>query len=363
MTINPNLQARFDLGQSKNVWLLGADYSHVTDVGHMFGDYGVVAPVDLLNAPVFPTPYTTPNPASPTFAAYTQENSVYVTKGVYSQLQSTLFDRIHLLGGLRLASINIDYLENYPAAALGAYMPTKYVSDATRVLPRAGAVVDLLPGLSVYGSYSEGMMWTPQTQVAVTIAPETSQESEAGFKVKLGDQLTGTAAVFDIQRQNVPALTGVGVAVLSAQESRGFETDLIWQPNEKWKFLANYGYTDVVFSNSNTGTPKGNTVPGVPRNSGRLWANYAFDGQFKGWNAGAGVYLASSQFVDNANLYKTPGYYTVDAKLSYETANYTASINVKNLTNEKYFVPYAWFGGQVAPGDGRSFYAKIAYKF
>ena len=113
-TINPNLQARFDLGPSQNVWLIGADYSHVTDSGHMFLDSGV-PPVDLLNNPVFPTPFINPNPASPTFYPYYDFHSSYVTEGVYTQLQSTLFDRIHLLGGLRLANIDVNYLENYPA--------------------------------------------------------------------------------------------------------------------------------------------------------------------------------------------------------------------------------------------------------
>lgn len=238
------------------------------------------------------------------------------------------------------------------------------MSDTTRLLPRVGAVVDLVPGLSVYGSFSEGMQATPFTQaVSVNIAPETSKESEAGVKVNVGEQLTGTLAVFDVQRQNVPVTVGVGIAALSAQESRGYEADLIWQPNKNWKLLASYGHTDVVFSNSNTGVPAGNFVPGVPEDSGRVWANYVFDGKLDGLSAGAGVYVASSQFVDTANMYKTPGYYTVDAAISYKWANYTASVDVKNLTGEKYFVPYAWFGGQVAPGAPRSFFAKLAAKF
>lgn len=109
-TINPNLQAWFRLGPTNNVWLTGADYSHVTDRGHMNSDLGV-PPVDLLNSPFFPTPYTDPTPASPTFFSWTDYNAVYVTKGAYTQLQSTIYDRVHILAGVRLASINIDYTE------------------------------------------------------------------------------------------------------------------------------------------------------------------------------------------------------------------------------------------------------------
>jgi iron complex outermembrane receptor protein len=363
-TINPNLQARFHWGPTQNVWLTGADYSRVTDSSHMLTDSGVVPAVDLLNDPVFPTPYRTPNPASPTYYPYFQSNSTYLTEGVYTQLQSTLFDRIHLLGGLRLGRIDIDYLENYPGFAGGAYLPTTFVSDTTKLLPRVGAVVDLIAGLSVYASYSQGMQATPFTQaVATNIAPETSTEREAGVKINLWDQLTGTIAVFDIQRQNVPVTAGVGVVALSAQESRGYEADLLWQWNKNWKVLASYGHTDVVFSDSNMGVPEGNFVPGVPEDSGRVWAYYAFDGRLTGLNLGAGVYIASSQYVDNANIYKTPGYFTVDSAVSYHWLNYTASVDVKNLTGEKYFVPYPWLGRQVAPGAPRSFFAKLSAKF
>jgi iron complex outermembrane receptor protein len=128
--------------------------------------------------------------------------------------------------------------------------------------------------------------------------------------------------------------------------------------------LASYGHTNVVYSDSITGVPQGNKVPGVPEDSGRVWVNYSFDSPaLRGWSAGAGVYVASSQYVDNFNLYQTPGYFTVDAKIGYESEHFRASFNIKNLTGEKYFVPFAWFGGQVAPGDGRAFYGTVAYKY
>ncbi|MBR1219339.1 TonB-dependent receptor [Bradyrhizobium sp. U87765 SZCCT0131] len=363
-TINPNLQARFALGPTRNVWLTGVDYSRVTDRGYMYADLGV-PPVDLLNNPVFPTRYADPDPASATFFPYFDFNSVYVTKGAYTQLQSTIYDRIHLLAGVRVASIHIDYVENYPFG-MGGYSPTPFGSDKTKALPRLGAVVDLIPGLSVYGNYSEGMMATPFTQALNTnIEPETSKQFEGGFKIKVGDHLTGTIAVFDIQRQNIPVTVGVGIGAESAQESKGFETDLIWQPDRNWKVLASYGYTNVVFTDSlNGGIPAGNHPAGVPKNSGRVWVNYAFDSAaLRGWSVGAGIYAASSQYVDTYNQYRTPGYFTIDARVGYETEHFRASLNIKNLTGEKYFVPYAWLGGQVAPGDGRAFYGTLAYRY
>lgn len=53
----------------------------------------------------------------------------------------------------------------------------------------------------------------------------------------------------------------------------------------------------------------------------------------------------------------------MDAKLGYENEKIRAALTVKNLTGEKYYTPYTWFGGQVAPGTPRSIYGQISYKF
>ena len=102
----------------------------------------------------------------------------------------------------------------------------------------------------------------------------------------------------------------------------------------------------------------------VSAHSGRLWAEYKFDASsLPGWSVGAGIFAASSQYVDPANLWKTSGYYTVDAKIGYENDKFRAALTVKNLTGEEYYTPYAWLGGQVAPGAPRSIYGQVAYKF
>jgi len=351
-SVNPNIQARFKSGPTKNVVLLGADYGRSTDRGHMLTDFGVF-PVDLLN-PVFVTPYSDPDPASPFFFPFFDFQNVYKTAGVYGQVQTTLFDRVHLLGGLRWASIDVEYHEN------ALIVPQTFTTSEDKLLPRVGAVVDLVPGLSVYASYSEGMRWAGFNQ-ALEVKPEFSEQREAGLKFNVNDQLSGTVAVFDIDRSNIPVITGGFVAALTDQRARGFETDLVYQPNRNWQVLANYGYTDAEIV---SGASAGAALVEVPKHSGRVWVNYVFEPDvLKGWSVGAGVYAASSQFVDSANIYKTDGYFTVDTKIGYDTEHYSASFNIKNLTGEEYFVPYAWFGGQVAPGADRAYYGSLIYKY
>jgi iron complex outermembrane receptor protein len=357
-TINPNVQAKFEAGPTKNVVLFGADYSRSTDRGRMdtnFGGYfsGLLPELDVLN-PVFTTPYEDPDPSSPFFFPFFIFDTVYKTKGVYSQLQTTLYDRIHLLGGLRWSNIDVEYQEN------ALLVPQTFTVDESKVLPRVGAVVDIFEGFSVYASYSEGMRWAGFNQ-ALDVKPEFSEQREAGFKFNFASQLAGTIAVFDIDRSNIPTITSGFVSALTDQRARGFETDVIWQPNRNWQVLANYGYVDAEIA---SGASAGLKLVEVPAHSGRVWVNYNFEPDvLKGWSVGAGIYAASDQFVDLANVYKTSGYFTVDAKIGYENETYAASLNVKNLTGEEYFVPYAWLGGQVAPGADRAVYGTLVYKY
>ena len=376
-TINPNLQAKFATGPSRNTFMVGLDYSRVKDKGFMTADYlGNMcylmtldpltcppATVDL-NNPSFPIAYTKPGPsAGMEYVPFYDFNNDYVTKGAYAQIQSSLYGRVHLLGGARLANIDIDYTEN-------ASIPSAtYTTTRTKLLPRAGAVVELTRGLSAYASYSQGMRWAGFTTAVSRPEPETSTSLEAGLKANFNDALSGTVSVFDIRRKNVPVTIALGRSGLTEQQSRGFEADLVWQPDRNWSFLGSYGFTDAKFSDSFRGysgqtVPAGNALPFVSRHSGRIWANYKFSPDvLPGWSIGAGAYAASGQYVDNENLWKTGGYYTVDAKIGYEHGGFRAAITAKNLTGEEYYTPYSWLGGQVAPGAPRMIYGQISYAF
>lgn len=367
IAINPTLQAKIDLGPSRNVLLFGADYSHVSENGVMHADtlgtfcfmLGFGCPpstVDLQN-PAFP-PFTMPVPGVGEGVAFFDWDNRYVAKGAYTQVQSTLYDRVHLLLGGRIGALDITYDERalLPAA--------RFKTEETRFLPRAGAVIDILDGFSLYAGYSEGMKWTPFSQTFAEPQPELSKSIDAGFKVNVDDVLTGTLSVFRIDRENVPYQIALNLGGLSDQRSQGIEADLTYQPDLNWRVLASYGYTDAQFESDTPAAPSGNSLAMVPAHAGRLWVNYTFDEtSLPGWSVGSGIYAASSQYVDTQNNWKTDGYFTVDAKIGYEAEGFTAALTVKNLTGEDYYTPYTWFGGQVAPGAPRMVYGQVGYRF
>ena len=357
-TINASALAQFSVGPTKNKLLFGADYSRVADNGYMYGDFNdifTLGYVDLLN-PVYPA-YVEPGPGVNDANVISDGENTYTTAGAYVQLQTSVWDRVHLLAGVRVANLQIDNVS--PA------FDTSSTLSTTKVLPRIGAVVDIFKGLAVYASYSEGMKGNAFVTYVGAPQPEFSDQSEVGLKFDLGAGLTGSMALFEINRTGVPVFTGMASESIGEQRSRGFEADVLWQPNRNWKVLANYAYVDATLMNDIAGVgTAGNQINIVPPNSGRLWVHYSFDpGPLEGWSVGAGLYAASGAYVDLANVYETSSYYTIDASVSYQRQNFKASLTAKNLTGEDYFVPFNYYGGRIAPGDARGVYAKAAWTF
>ena len=53
----------------------------------------------------------------------------------------------------------------------------------------------------------------------------------------------------------------------------------------------------------------------------------------------------------------TPGFVTFDAKLGYDAETWSFALVGKNLANQRYFIPYPFAAGRVAPGEPLSVFA------
>jgi len=349
---NVNAVARFNLGPTRNVILFGADYNRVTDKGYLNAEFADL--VDF-NSPHFPT-YHTP-PGGP-FTTFTHIDNIYRNYGASAQIQSTIYERLHVLAGLRVGTVDINSNE----LTIGSSFHTQ----ETKVLPRVGAVFDLLPGLGIFADYAEGLRPVPFFNGPNAPKPEGSEMWEVGVKLNTSFGLSGTLAFFNLVRTNVPtpSLLIPGTSVQAGeQRSRGFEADLLWQPNANFSLLASYAHISAQVVKDNS-LPVGDVPAGVPTNSGRVWANYRFiDGPMNGLSMGAGLYAASSQAITLPNRWFTPGYVTFDGQVSYEWKNMVFAVSAQNLANRQYYVPYPYLDGRVAPAQGRSVFASIRTRF
>lgn len=394
VSITSNVMAKFDYGPTRNKLLIGGDFNRVWDRGYMAGanatppDPNIKAILDLFGmgafASFYPTlidyrfpsfpPFVYPLPGQDGYAVFSNINNTYQNAGATVQLQSTIFERLHILAAGRLAFIDIQSEE----AAFTP--PNRFNSSHTQFLPRVGAVFDVTDWLSVFGSYSQGLRPVTFFNGAGGVAPkpEGSEQWEAGVKLDGPYGLSGTLAYFDLKRTSVP-ITPVGSLTQRQSgewHSSGVEADLIWQPIENFSVLASYAHIDARISKDENPRLLNQRLNLSPRDSGRLWGNYSFDGALlngalKGWSFGAGLYAASGTVIEIgqpqpwAQLgrpWSTSGYITFDASLAYKHENFTFAINAKNLGDRKYFVQYPYLSGRVAPGEGRTFFVSASVR-
>jgi iron complex outermembrane receptor protein len=356
ISASSHILGKFSSRLFDNQLLFGVDYSRMAERATMYMS-GSVGIIDLLNPGGWPV-YTTP-----TGVAMSDGDNVYRTYGAYTQLQSTIADRLHLLVGARVARLEIDQVS-----------PTYAREDntaKTKILPRIGAVFDITDEFSVFADYSEGMKGNPFYFYSGSAVPETSKQYETGIKFDFGNGVSGSAALFQIERSNVPVTDPADPMMLTSlpigqQRSRGFDTDITWQPDDHWKIMANYAYVNAELTRDIPGgASAGNQLNAIPKHSGGLWVDYSFGetGPLKGWSTGAGLYAASGAPLALDNVYKTESYVTADAAVRYTYEGFSANLVVKNLTDEQYFMPYAYMVGGVAPAAGRSIYLTVSQRF
>ena len=350
-SFNSNLVAKFRTGSLSNKLLFGVDYNRVTDKGLFVADFA--GPVDL-NNPVFPR-FT--SPVESLLTTFTKVDNIYTQSGVTGQIQSSLWDRIHFLGALRLANVDIKSKELTNNSA--------FHTDKTQLLPRLGLAVDVARGFSPFVSWSQGLRAVPFFQGAGAPKPEGSEQIEAGVKLNFGFGLSGTLAAFEIKRTNV-AITTLGVTQVQTgeQRSRGFDADLVWQPDANWAFSLAYAHVGASVTKDENAAIVGKQLVNAPRNSGRLWGNYKFtSGDLEGLSLGAGFYASSPRVVELGNGFTTPSFITFDAAATYSLDDWTFALTGKNLTDQRYYLPYQYLQGRVAPGEERAVYATISRRF
>lgn len=345
-----NALAKFTVGPSENSLLIGADHSKLEDAG--FTNFVPLLSSINLDSPKFTTPYSEPGPG---------ENQVFMnnaTYGGYAQLQSSVFKRFHQLFSLRLGAMDITYTDQTSPQQIQSR------TKPLRWLPRVGSVLDVSDSVSVFAGYSEGMRGQPFINFKGSPEPELSRQLEAGIKLDFARQLSGQLAVYQIDREHVAVNLGDGFVAAGKQRSQGFEVDLTWQPLQALNILTSYAHTEAEFSESLPGIAAGNRLALVPKNAGRVWANYLFSAEsLSGLSMGFGVYLRDGAFLSDDNQFKSQGYHSFDAAIAYETRQFKLAATAKNLSDETYFQPYDYLDGRVAPSQGPSVYVTLSVKY
>jgi catecholate siderophore receptor len=184
-------------------------------------------------------------------------------------------------------------------------------------------------------------------------------------------KLQYTAALYELNRTNVPLAIGGGLFAISGSNIiKGFETALTGYVTDQWQSTLGYAYTDArLGSDTNSSTAanppaptflKGNVVQLVPFNQFSWWNKYQIDPM---WSAALGVIYFSDSYAASDDFVKLPGFVRFDAGIYAKIdEHWRAQLNVENIFNKGYWAS-ADGNNNISPGQGRTFRLRANYRF
>lgn len=299
------VQGSFWLGGLRNEVLFGGD-----------AQYRTIYRQDLIRQTVS-TPFNIYNPVygliqpGTTISATDSEQTDKL--GQYSLfLQDTLHltDRLALIGGVR-------YMDYEQIAGRGRPFKANTNVAADKVLPLGGAILKLNDQLSLYASYTQSLK--PNSTIAPltggvvlgsNIAPEQGTSWETGVKFDLDKRLSGTIAVYDIDKSNVlvsqlNASNVLEYTTAGKVRSRGAEVDVTGRLTQAWSMIGSYGYTDARVTDDPT--YRGKRLQNVALNTASLYLVYDFGTAVPGkLRLGGGARYVGDRAGDAANSFVMP---------------------------------------------------------
>jgi iron complex outermembrane recepter protein len=291
--------------------------------------------------------------------------------GLYATDQMDLTDKWKLRVGVRQDWYNneLDPLVTVPNATTG--LPGAFTNTGVPIIAgvplfrddkplswNVGTLYHLTPWMAPYIGASQSYMTnfnSENTQFGIG-APESARQYEAGIRFSfLNEKLVLNTSVFNVSRDNVATLiSATDTIVFDSQLTNGVEASLDAAITDKWHLLANATAQNAVV----TGAPQalttiGNRPQGVPATMANLWSTYKFSiGGMPGFQVGAGVNYRDKTYSDPTNVNSVPAYVIGNAMIGWDNANWGVALNVKNITNERYFVAANGAGGFVGEGLG-----------
>ncbi|PRA22361.1 TonB-dependent siderophore receptor [Pseudomonas poae] len=276
-------------------------------------------------------------------------------KSLFAGARFSLTDDLHWIAGARMLSADGDGM------GYGSAHDTRVHGKVT---PYTGLVYDLNPQWSVYTSWTE--IFKPQylrSTAGGIIEPLEGKSMEVGIKGRLLDERLGvTAAVFKTEQQNVAEATG---AIQNGQylyrgvdyKSRGVELEANGELLPGLSLAGGYTYVHIEDNNGDKARQY------VPTHSVRGSLTYRLPGVPQA-KVGSRVQWQSHTEVDsNSRVYQS-AYALVDLMGSYDfDEHWSTSLNLNNLTNQKYLLSLYQAAGSTNYGAPRNLTASVTWKY
>lgn len=255
-----------------------------------------------------------------------------------------LTPKLHLITGVRDEWLRLGR-ENYNQAGVEnpntgfnkSFNPTNY---------RVGLVYDLVPGATVYASYTTaqdppgGNIFLANKGQFNTLT--SSSQEEIGIKSEfLNKHATATLALYNIDRSNILIATSNNtVGNVGSQNSRGVEFEADFRPLKNWTISTNATYTHSSygsFTDPYSGlSDTGNRPPDVPTWTAAIFSTYSNVAKLP-LDIGGDVRYVGNRAGSFDNSLQLSDYELVDIYASYHlTKELDITGRVNNLLNKTY---------------------------
>ena len=324
---------------------------------------------------------TTQNVANPVFNGTVNFNTLSRNRksdanitAFYLQDQIALSPKWDVILGARHDKFEVDHT-NLLATGTPTN-PREIETTDNKVSPRAGLIFKPMENLSFYASYSQtfvpraGDQLDGLTFTAASFRPEKFINNEIGAKYDLSPELSLTAAVYKLERQNVSITdpnAPTQTILVDGQETKGLELGVSGKITSQWSMFGGYAYQDgEITKQSGTGTSailKGAELAQTPEHTFSLWNRYDFNDV---WGAAIGVISRSDMYAATPTASEStilPGYTRVDAAIYGKfTKKLRLQVNLENLTNKEYVLS-AHNNNNIVSGSPITGRATMIYNF
>jgi iron complex outermembrane receptor protein len=302
---------------------------------------------------------------------------------VFGQGTYTFFGRLHVTGGLRYDSLELEGDINGSYFNRGSMtvdlLDIRDEDDYSEVLPKASVSYDVTDDIMIYATAAKGYLSGGFNYAFVTSSdnfrydPEYSWNYELGLKTSWFDNKLGfnvAAFYIDIEDKQIVEYLGGQRNITNAAEahSAGFELELVARPAKGLELFAGFGCLDAEFDadfdSNGDGIPDtdGKKLPYAPDYNYSLGLQYfhpsGFSGRFE-------VNYLDNFYSDAANEFEVDGYTLANARIGYLSDNYDVVLWAKNVFNEEYVSnggPYI-YGNVGVAGEPRMVGLTLNYRF
>ena len=267
-----------------------------------------------------------------------------VALAVFAEDRVTLGRKWSVVGGFRYEE---DQVRRWAIAYPGGTRTDSFVFEKTfhNATWRAGVVYQPVPTLSLYAQYATGVdplgTLTTVSTGQVAFSNARGHQVEAGAKwLFLGGRGSATLAAYRIVKTGLLAQRTLSSPVeqVGQRSAQGIEAAVSVDLPRGFGIDANGTVLDARFDDfrSSGVDYTGRTPPNVPETLGNLWLRWDASAKVQ---ARAGLRYVGPRFSDNGNVFRIPGYATVDGTLSYTLSPRLAlDLRVYNLFDKAYAV-------------------------